>query len=149
MRRKRGKSAHLGKVGRGSWKRKRGHRRHRGSQAIAHLRKVKRKCGKTALLRKVGRGSWKWKRGHRRYRGSRAIAHLRKVRRKCGKTALLRKVGQGFRQLLRKEWEGTEERYRRRRLCTLELCRERPRHSFGRSKEMAGKCDSFGRSGKG
>ena len=46
--------AHLRKVERGGWKRKRGHRRYRGPREIAHLRKVSRKRGKTAHLRKVG-----------------------------------------------------------------------------------------------
>ena len=87
--------AHLRKVERGSWKRKRGYRRYRGPRAIAHLRKVSRKRGKTAHLRKVGEGGWKHKRGHRRYRGPRAIVHLRKVSRKRGETAHLRKVGGG------------------------------------------------------
>ena len=65
VRQKWGKTAHLRKVGRGSWERNRVYRRYRGLRAIAHLRKVRQKCGKTAHLRKVGRGSWKRNRGKR------------------------------------------------------------------------------------
>ena len=70
--RKHGKYAHLRKVGRGCWRRKRGYRRYRGARAITHLRKVSKKRGKYAHLRKVGKVGWKRKRGYRPYRGSRA-----------------------------------------------------------------------------
>ena len=103
VRLKRGKSAHLRKVERGSWKQKRGYRRYRGSRTITHLRKVRRKCGKSAHRRKVGRGGWKRKCGHRCYRGSQAIAHLRKVSRKCGKSAHLRKVDRDFKRRMETE----------------------------------------------
>ena len=51
--------AHLRKVERGGWKRKRGHRRYRGPREIAHFRKVRQKRENSAHLRKVSRNAEK------------------------------------------------------------------------------------------
>ena len=56
--------AHLRKVERGGWKRKRGHRRYRGPREIAHLRKVSRNAEKHDSFRRSEEVSGKlWNEG--------------------------------------------------------------------------------------
>ena len=92
---KRGKSAHLRKVGRGGWKRKRGHRYYRGSRAIAHLRKVSRNVGNPRTFGRWEGAAGNGNAGTGASEGPGPIAHLRKVSRKRGNSAHLRKVGEG------------------------------------------------------
>ena len=109
VRRFRGNTAHLPKVGKGWMEGKRRYRRCGGHGAGTHLPKAGRFCGghgagthlpkagrfcgKTAHLPKVGKG---WTERKRRYRccgGHGAKTHLPKAGRFRGNTAHLRKVG--------------------------------------------------------